>query len=248
MNLEIEKIFLRLIIATLFGAIIGSDRMRKGRAAGTKTHAIVALGAALTVIVGIFVNGGPDAEGDVLRLSAQVISGIGFLGAGTIIVTGQNQVFGLTTAAALWFSAIIGVAAGAGVYEALFIAMICWFLIFTFIQFVDKRIQTVNKSGTVFIKYKAPMTHLDLALFLRKIGIEIHSFENLKEVKDVQKISNTIENLSNNEVESHVIISVHLPRTFELLDFEKKLKSLEGIIFAEVLADSDSKQKKNLLK
>ena len=120
-------ILIRLFTAALLGGVIGLERGRQRRAAGLRTHILVCVGAALTAMVGFFAR---DMLGisnsDPLRVSAQVISGIGFLGVGTILVTGRSQVRGLTTAAGLWSTAAVGLAIGIGFYEA---AIICTLLL-----------------------------------------------------------------------------------------------------------------------
>ena len=98
------------------------SRERKGRPAGMRTHILVCLGASMTTMSGFFVVHTLGIESDPLRISAQVISGIGFLGVGTILITGRMHVKGLTTAAGLWTTASIGIALGAGFYEG---ALLC---------------------------------------------------------------------------------------------------------------------------
>ena len=110
-----HAVFLRLLIATLVGLAIGIDREFHNKGAGIKTHVLVCIGAAMAMIVSEYVlHQFPDANGDINRIGAQVISGVGFLGVGTILVTGKNEVRGLTTAAGLWACACIGLAAGIG--------------------------------------------------------------------------------------------------------------------------------------
>jgi len=104
------------VVATLLGAVIGLERERHGRPAGLRTHILVALGSCLVMLLSIY--GFPEGkEGDPGRLAAQVVSGIGFLGAGTILRDGTS-IRGLTTAASLWVVAGIGLAAGSGFYWA----------------------------------------------------------------------------------------------------------------------------------
>ena len=113
--MTVYQIVLRAILAVVFGGLIGTERAKHGRAAGMRTHILVCLGSALTSMTGVFVNqtfGG----GDVLRISAQVISGIGFLGVGMIIIKNNNVVSGLTTAAGIWATSIVGIALGYGFY------------------------------------------------------------------------------------------------------------------------------------
>ena len=98
---EVVALF-RMIIASICGGLIGLEREMKGRPAGLKTFSLVCIGATLAMITNEYISIYYGGSGDLARMAAQVISGIGFLGAGTIIVTGTNQVRGLTTAAALW--------------------------------------------------------------------------------------------------------------------------------------------------
>ena len=107
----------RSLVAVIIGCLIGSERARHGRAAGMRTHIIVCLGAALTSMISLYVSDVLGNGGDVLRISAQVISGIGFLGAGMIILKSNNVITGLTTAAGVWTTSVIGIAVGYGFYE-----------------------------------------------------------------------------------------------------------------------------------
>lgn len=114
--LLVVEILIKTVLAVLIGGLIGSERARHGRAAGMRTHILVCLGAALTSMISIYIaslTGG----GDILRIPAQVISGIGFLGAGMIILKNNNIITGLTTAAGVWTTSIIGIAIGYGFYS-----------------------------------------------------------------------------------------------------------------------------------
>ncbi len=115
-------VLVRLLFAMLCGGAIGIEREHKRRTAGFRTHILICLGAAMTTMVSQFLFREMHMYTDIGRLGAQVIAGIGFIGAGTIIVTKRRQVKGLTTAAGLWTCAIIGLAVGAGYYEAAILA------------------------------------------------------------------------------------------------------------------------------
>lgn len=131
-------IFIRLVLAALFGGFIGLERGRQRRAAGLRTHILVCIGAALTAMVGFYARDILNiANSDPLRVSAQVISGIGFLGVGTIMTKGRFQIVGLTTAAGLWVTAAIGLSIGAGFYEGGIVA----FLISAFTVMVLNKIE-----------------------------------------------------------------------------------------------------------
>ena len=110
--------FVRLVFAVILGGVIGFGRERHGRAAGLRTHILVCLGSAIATLIGHYSIAVLNSPGDPMRIGAQVLSGIGFLGAGTIISKGRFQVTGLTTAAGLWATASIGLAIGIGFYEA----------------------------------------------------------------------------------------------------------------------------------
>ena len=107
---------LRIVLATVIGGIIGLDRGRHGRVAGARTHILVCLGAAVTTLVGFYTAEHLGFANDPLRMGAQVISGVGFLGVGTIVIRHQSQVKGLTTAAGIWATCAIGMAVGSGMY------------------------------------------------------------------------------------------------------------------------------------
>ena len=123
-ELNLVTLTARVILAIIMGGVIGLERGKQGRAAGMRTHILVALGAALTVMIGFFVRSELSLDTDPMRISAQVISGIGFLGVGTIMLKGRFQITGLTTAAGLWATAAIGLALGAGYYEGAIITFI----------------------------------------------------------------------------------------------------------------------------
>jgi putative Mg2+ transporter-C (MgtC) family protein len=122
-SLSWEEVLLRLVLAALFGAAIGIEREFREREAGLRTHILVSVGSALFTLVSAYgfrdflVHGGSTVRADPTRIAAQIVTGIGFLGAGAIIRQGLS-VRGLTTAATLWLVAAIGLTSGAGYYSA----------------------------------------------------------------------------------------------------------------------------------
>ena len=124
-DLNIWTVAIRLVLATFVGGFIGLERGKQGRAAGMRTHILVCLGSALTMMIGIFVVNLPYiSSGDPTRIASQVVSGIGFLGVGSILIKGRFQITGLTTAAGLWATATAGLALGAGFYEGAIVTFI----------------------------------------------------------------------------------------------------------------------------
>ncbi len=115
-DLNFVSIMLRIILSVLIGGVLGIERGTKNRPAGLRTYILVCLGSALVMMTNQYVYI-TYQTGDPVRLGAQVISGIGFLGAGTIVLTGRNKIMGITTAAGLWTAACCGLAIGIGFYE-----------------------------------------------------------------------------------------------------------------------------------
>ncbi len=141
-ELNFVTMIIRIVLAFLCGGLIGMQRERHGRSAGFRTHIIVCIGSALTAMTGIFMSDILGFDTDPMRLSAQVLSGIGFLGVGTILVTGQTHVKGLTTAAGLWTIAAVGLAIGAGFYEAAIICVIVLAIVMAYLgNFGSRRIK-----------------------------------------------------------------------------------------------------------
>ena len=139
-ELTTVSVVLRMIMATLVGAVIGLERSAKNRPAGFRTHILVCLGATVAMMTGLYVFLELKLPTDVSRLGAQVISGLGFIGAGTIVVTKKMSIKGLTTAAGLWTTGIVGLAIGAGYYELGLIGMILVLLAETVFNSLGKMI------------------------------------------------------------------------------------------------------------
>lgn len=163
----------RILLAVLIGGCIGSERGRHGRAAGLRTHILVCLGSAMTVMVGLYSTQVLHLDGDPMRISAQVITGVGFLGAGTIITRNHTRVTGLTTAAGLWATACLGLAIGAGFYAG---AIAAWLLmtvtitIFTRLEWGTKRLH----SDTYYLEL-SHISHVND--FVREISPRVASIQ-----------------------------------------------------------------------
>lgn len=165
-ELNMTSITLRLALAMLSGGMIGLERGRKRRPAGCRTYMLVCLGAALTMLLSQYeftmvntrwaaLSASIGIKTDVSRFGAQVINGIGFLGSGTIIVTGRQQVKGLTTAAGLWASACMGLAIGAGFYECIFLAFILIFLCIRIFPIVESHVQEKAKIMHIYVEFES---------------------------------------------------------------------------------------------
>lgn len=163
-ELNTASVLVRLVLAMLFGGLIGLERGRKHRPAGLRTYMVVCLGAALTVMLSLYeyhllthdwaaLAQEIGIRTDVSRFGAQVINGIGFLGAGTIIVTGRQEVKGLTTAAGLWASACAGLAIGAGFYECVLLAFVLILLCVRILPAVERRMMETAHNMNLYVEF-----------------------------------------------------------------------------------------------
>ncbi len=142
---------LQIFLSVVAGGIIGMERGKHGRAAGMRTHILVCVGAALTAMTGTYAAR-VLGTGDPLRIAAQVISGIGFLGVGTILIKGRFQITGLTTAAGLWTVAAIGIAIGIGFWEGAAVAFTAVILVSTVLHRLDTRITRRNTRFGIYVE------------------------------------------------------------------------------------------------
>lgn len=136
-GLNIWSTAFRIFLAVILGGLIGLERGHHGRAAGLRTHILVCLGSTMAALVGLYTASVLHFTSDPMRVGAQVVSGIGFLGVGTIMVRHGQQVTGLTTAAGLWATASIGLAIGIGYYVAAlgaFLAVVITMAIFVYLE------------------------------------------------------------------------------------------------------------------
>lgn len=181
-EMNIASILLRLGLAMVFGGVIGMERGRKHRAAGFRTHMLVCIGAALTMLLGQYeytmlktVWTDVFASADVTRFSAQVINGIGFLGAGTVVITGRQNVKGLTTAAGLWASACTGLAIGAGFYECVILAFFLMLLVVRVLPTIELSIVERSRFMNIYVEF-SDLDHV--GTIINRIKAEnIHIYE-----------------------------------------------------------------------
>lgn len=161
---------LRLFIAGLLGGLIGFEREFRAKEAGLRTHFLVALGSALFMLISQYAFTG---RFDAARVAAQVVSGIGFIGAGVIIFQ-KNVVRGVTTAAGLWVAAAIGLASGAGMYALAIAATLMTIICLETMHFVTRRFG--EKSLMITISHISSDKLADVLDSLRKANFEIDSF------------------------------------------------------------------------
>lgn len=187
-QLNFVSILLRLGLAMFFGGLIGLEGGRKGRAAGFRTYMLVCLGAALTILLGQYevemlqtlwasTKSLTGTQVDVARFGAQVINGIGFLGAGTIIVTGKQQVKGATTAAGLWASACTGLAIGAGFYEGILLAYPLVFFVVRILPIWEDHVVNNLRNMNIYVEYDSVENTGAILRQIRELDVQIYEVD-----------------------------------------------------------------------
>lgn len=175
-EINVVSISLRLILACIFGGTIGIERSTKKHAAGLRTYILVCMGSTLAMITNQFVYlafSGTDAS----RIGAQVISGIGFLGVGTIVVTSRNRIKGLTTAAGIWVCACIGLSLGSGFYSAAIIATLISVITFTLLPHLENYFVRRTKNYELHIELETRQDLKKLITYLRSEQIQVKAVE-----------------------------------------------------------------------
>ena len=229
-QLNVPSLLLRMTLAMFCGGMIGIERGRKHRAAGFRTYMLVCLGAALTMILSQYVDWmgthvwTEQAETigfrtDVSRLGAQVINGIGFLGAGIIIVTGHQEVKGLTTAAGLWASACMGLAIGAGFYECVLVGFCLIFLAVKVLPALERKIVANSRNLTFYMESGSTDDLQEVVGCIRSYEGEIYSIE--------PEISRQ------NRKNAAFSIVVHLPKRYTHMRLLSALSALDCVRFIQ---------------
>lgn len=175
-ELTIAAVLARTLLAVFLGGVIGMERGLKNRAAGFRTYMLVCLGSCIVMITNQYVYQVFGA-GDPVRMGAQVVSGIGFLGAGTIIITGKSQIKGLTTAAGLWASACIGLAVGVGFYEIAAVGGICIILVLTLFHSWESFMTRKAKVLVIYVELDHQKRLHDFLSSASKSGISITNIQ-----------------------------------------------------------------------
>ena len=214
-------VILRIVVSVIIGGLIGLERGLKNRPAGLRTYMVVCLGACLVMLTNQYVCQ-VYGTGDPVRMGAKVVSGIGFLGAGTIMVTRRNQIKGLTTAAGLWTAAGVGLAVGVGFYEAAIAGGLAVFIVMTLLQKMDNRMHRKTKVLEVYIELGK---ELSLGDFLRKVRSKDIEVRDTQREDNVDRDSGTrayISTLKLQKRQNHV----------EVID---DIRTIPGVVYLEEL-------------
>ena len=217
-EITLLSVFIKMFCAVLCGGAIGIERERKRRTAGFRTHILICLGAAMTTMISQFLLYNMHLYTDIGRLGAQVIAGIGFIGAGTIIVTKRRQVKGLTTAAGLWTCAIIGLAIGAGYFEAALLSTIIILLAEIFFSRFEYWVLENAKNINIYVEYTGNENLDSVIRLLKSYRIVIIDLE-----------------ITKSGVNSCAIFQLQLPKKVSHDKIMTSISASEGIISVEEL-------------
>jgi putative Mg2+ transporter-C (MgtC) family protein len=213
------SISLRTVISLIFGGLLGMERGTKNRPAGVRTYMLVCFGATLVMMTNQYVVQAFHTGSDPVRMGAQVISGIGFLCAGSIMITGRNQVRGLTTAAGLWGVACTGLAIGIGFYSGALIGGTLIYVILAVMSRWDTMIHNRAKEVAVYIEFSKKHTFSEFLFTARES--ELH-------IADIQIIKNKA--LGSDILCAMLTVKSRIHTHDEIISL---LKSFEGLQFLE---------------
>lgn len=225
-NLEL---ILRLLLSAAIGGLIGMEREANNRPAGFRTHILVTIGSALIMLISTQGFNGMEYRSDPARLAAQVVSGIGFLGAGTILRTG-NDIKGLTTAASLWVCGGLGLAIGGGYYLGGLATAIIAYLSLAFLGKVEKKIINKKYKVAILLCRERPGLIGDLGQAFGRYNIMIKDIQITRDEVEYQ-YADVLGN-SNISIEYGLIeleFSLMFDREFDHRDFNSAISKIEGV-------------------
>lgn len=218
-ELNFVSIIVRVILALVIGAMLGAERGKKHSPAGFKTYMLVCLGATLVMMTNQYVFQAYHTS-DPVRMGAQVISGIGFLGAGTIIVTGRQQIKGITTAAGLWVAACCGLAIGIGFYEGAVVGGIFVLVVMVALNGLDSKIKRNSKILTIYIEFGGKKSFSSFIEDLREKKIDII---------DMQIINNKF----TENIDISAVMNLKIPEKRKHDEVLQVLATAEGVAHVE---------------
>ena len=219
-TLTIQVVILRIVIALILGGFIGIERGIKNRPAGFRTHILVCIGACLVMITNEYIFIAAGGASDPTRMGAQVISGIGFLGVGTIFMTGKNTVQGLTTAAGLWAAACVGLAVGTGFYVGGILATLLILIVLALLHKLETAIFNKTRIVTIYVEMKT----LDTSNKLMQLILDTGS-----SIKDEQLVS-----ISNVDDIVATYFTIQLKNGVDGTGMCKLISGQDGVLFVEI--------------
>ena len=222
-DMTMAAVFVRMLLAVVCGGIIGVEREYKRRPAGFRTHILICLGATMTTLTSQYLFLVMHYYTDIARLGAQVVAGIGFIGAGTIIVTRRQRVKGLTTAAGLWAVAIVGLCLGGGFYEGAIAATVLILLAELLFSRLEYRILDNTPEINLYLEYTSKATLDNVLKLFRDLGVKVLNLE----------ITRSAE--AGEQRNACAIFSLRLPKKVRAEQLNVETGAIEGVINVEEL-------------
>ena len=216
---NMRNIVIRMLTAMVLGGVIGIDRGAKRRGGGARTDAAVCIGAALVMITGQYMEIRFPGLADVSRMASQVISGVGFLGAGSILVSG-HQVKGLTSAAGIWFCACIGLAVGIGFVDGAFLATVILLAGLHLLPLVEEKIYQYSRYLTLYVEADEGGASAEFLHHLKMDGCKVDRF-------DVDK-SGGMQSFT-------ILTTIRLPKELNRDEYIEELSRLNGIQSIDIM-------------
>lgn len=212
---------IKFFLASVCGGLIGVEREMKGRPAGLKTFSLVCLGSTIVMVTNDYIyKYVTNGTGDVVRMAAQVISGIGFLGAGSIMVTGNNQVKGLTTAASLWVTAALGIMIGSGFYFGAIAGLCMVYVSSAIYRYIDRKIMEHSRIMKIYVEGEDEELMLRLVAYFMKNDIKVTALQRKPETRWYAS-------------DTSAIIELDLGRRMPHKTIMECLKKMDGMRYAE---------------
>ncbi|MEE1329280.1 MAG: MgtC/SapB family protein [Oscillospiraceae bacterium] len=221
-GLSLEAMMIRMLLAVLCGSIIGIEREFKRRPAGFRTHILICMGACITTLTSEYLLLVMNMNTDPARLGAQVIAGIGFIGAGTIIVTRHQRVKGLTTAAGLWAVAIVGLCIGSGFYEGAIMTTLLILIAEALFARVEYWIMRSSPEINILLEYRDAKSLDELLQKFRTNNVKLLHLE----------ITRT---QANDKRNACAILELRLPKKYKIKDLMETVHGCEGVFSVEEL-------------
>ena len=220
-EITLTAVIVRILAAVVIGGIIGLERGMKNRPAGLRTYMLVCVGSCLIMLTNQYIYQA-TGSGDPVRMGAQVVSGIGFLGAGTIVVTRRNHIKGLTTAAGLWSAAGVGLALGIGFYEAALAAGLMIFFILTILQYMDDRMRRSTRVVELYVELRETVSMGSFMKGIRALDLEMTDIQFESNGAMAHGVRGFVATMKSKKRQNHILVM-------------ENIRKLEGVVHVEEL-------------
>lgn len=215
-----KNIMIRILASLVLGSLIGIDRGAKRRGGGARTDAAVCLGSTLVMLTAQYIDITFSGSADISRMASQVISGVGFLGAGSILISG-HRVRGLTSAASIWICACVGLATGIGFVDGAAIVTLVLLIALHILPFIEERVYHLSRYVTLYVQTKESWTAATLLHRLKQDGCKIDMYDLDRPRSDGQAFI--------------ILITVYIPWNLDKEDYVNKLLETNGVLSVDTL-------------